>query len=91
MVIINFSSAVRAATKGNRSTEIKFDGKLSGLINELANIYGIDFERRVIDNGQIKKYINVYINGTDVRYIDNINSQVTNKDTVDLIPSVAGG
>ncbi|MHA2251028.1 MAG: MoaD/ThiS family protein [Candidatus Kariarchaeaceae archaeon] len=91
MVQINFISVVRAAVNGERRTEISFNGKLCQLIKHLVSVYGSEFEHRILSDNKIKRYVNVYVNGTDIRFLNELDTRITDADILDFIPSVAGG
>ena len=46
---------------------------------------------RLFDNGQVRRFVNVYLNDEDIRYLDNLNTAVKDGDEVSIIPAVAGG
>ncbi len=63
---------------------------LSALIDNLDSDYpGI--KDRIVDEGAIRRYVNVYINSEDVRFLDGVNSKLSDGDEVDILPAVAGG
>ena len=43
------------------------------------------------DDGELRSFVNVYINGEDVRFLDGMNSSVSSGDEVSIVPAVAGG
>ena len=43
------------------------------------------------DDGKLRRFVNVYVNDEDIRYLDNENTPVKHDDTVSIVPSVAGG
>jgi molybdopterin converting factor small subunit len=43
------------------------------------------------DDGTLRKFVNLYLNDEDIRYLQNQNTAVTADDTLSIIPSVAGG
>ena len=47
--------------------------------------------QRLFDNGQIRRFVNVYLNDEDIRYLDNLNTAVKDGDELSIIPAVAGG
>jgi molybdopterin synthase sulfur carrier subunit len=47
--------------------------------------------QRLFDGAQVRRFVNVYVNEEDVRYLDNLNTLVKDGDTVSIIPAVAGG
>jgi MoaD family protein len=43
------------------------------------------------DDGKLRRFVNVYVNDEDIRYLENENTLVKESDTVSIVPSVAGG
>jgi molybdopterin synthase sulfur carrier subunit len=48
-------------------------------------------ERLLDDNGQIRRFVNIYLNGDDVRFLDQLNSTVKDGDDISIVPAIAGG
>jgi sulfur-carrier protein len=46
---------------------------------------------RVTEDGELSRFINVYVNDRDVRYRDGLDTPVAAEDTVILLPAMAGG
>jgi molybdopterin synthase sulfur carrier subunit len=46
---------------------------------------------RIFENGQVRRFVNVYLNDEDIRYLDSLNTAVKDGDEVSIIPAVAGG
>jgi molybdopterin converting factor small subunit len=42
-------------------------------------------------DGELNRFVNVYVNGQDVRYLDGLATAVTERDEVRLLPAMAGG
>ena len=47
--------------------------------------------QRIFDNGQVRRFVNVYLNDEDIRYLDNLGTAVQDGDELSIIPAVAGG
>jgi len=43
------------------------------------------------DAGKVRRFVNIYINGEDVRYVDGIKTPVKDGDELSIVPAVAGG
>lgn len=48
-------------------------------------------ERIVDEKGEIRRFVNIYVNGDDVRFLDNLNTALKPGDDVSIVPAVAGG
>jgi molybdopterin converting factor small subunit len=46
---------------------------------------------RIFDNGQVRRFVNIYLNDEDIRYLDNLTTPVKDGDDLAIIPAVAGG
>lgn len=46
---------------------------------------------RLFDGEELRRFVNVYVNNEDIRYLDDLNTAVADKDEVSIIPAVAGG
>jgi MoaD family protein len=47
--------------------------------------------QRIFENGQVRRFVNVYLNDEDIRYLDSLNSPLKDGDQLAIIPAVAGG
>ena len=48
-------------------------------------------ERLVGDDGEIRRFVNIYVNGEDVRFLSNLATALGASDEVSIVPAVAGG
>ena len=46
---------------------------------------------RLVDDKGLRRFVNVYLNDEDVRFLDGLGTQVSDGDTVTVLPAVAGG
>jgi len=47
--------------------------------------------RMVDDDGEIRRFVNVFVNGEDVRFLDGLTTAINAGDEVSIVPAVAGG
>jgi MoaD family protein len=76
-------------------TEGKSEILVSGTsVKEVLDNLGVSYPGitgRLFDNGQLRRFINVYVNNEDIRYLDNLATPIKDGDEVAIIPAVAGG
>jgi molybdopterin converting factor small subunit len=48
-------------------------------------------KERIVDDGDLRRFINVYVNDEDVRFLDGLDTAVSDGDVVVVLPAVAGG
>jgi molybdopterin converting factor small subunit len=46
---------------------------------------------RIFDGEELRRFVNVYVNNEDIRYLDDLATAVAEKDEVSIIPAIAGG
>jgi MoaD family protein len=76
---------------GGQST-VKANGATIGeVFSDLVKQYPDLSDRLVTEGGDLHKFVNVYLNDDDVRYLDKLDTKVGDADTVSILPAVAGG
>ena len=48
-------------------------------------------KERLFDGTELRRFVNVYVNNEDIRYLEDLDTKVEAKDEVSIIPAVAGG
>lgn len=66
-------------------------GTLGDVLNGLTERYPGLKDELFDDDGELRRFVNVYINDEDVRYLDGLDSKVSEDDSVSILPAVAGG
>jgi molybdopterin synthase sulfur carrier subunit len=66
-------------------------GTLGSVIDGLEATYPGIKDRICDDTGEIRRFVNVYINGEDVRFLQGLQSELKAGDEVSIVPAVAGG
>jgi molybdopterin converting factor small subunit len=83
-------SVLRASVGGVKALEVDGDSIRSvvgGLIERHPSLGG----QLLTDEGDLNRFVNVYVNGQDVRYLAGLDTPVTPTDEVRLLPAMAGG
>ena len=66
-------------------------GTLMACIDGLEDQYPGLKERLLDETGDLRRFVNIYINGEDVRFTDGVNTALKAGDEVSIVPAVAGG
>lgn len=81
-----------ALTGGSASETVEVQGgTLREIFNNHADIYGPDLLESVIEEGEIREFINVYVNGKEVGDLDGLDTEIDTDDEIRVIPAASGG
>jgi MoaD family protein len=80
---------MRQHTDGQAVVEVAGNSVQSALEQLGQKCPGIS--QRIFENGQVRRFVNIYVNDEDIRYLDNLKTPVKDGDEVSIIPAVAGG
>ena len=48
-------------------------------------------ERIMDDTGKVRRFVNVYVNGDDIRFLNNVDTALKDGDNISIVPAIAGG
>ena len=86
---VRIPTILRTYTGGEKAVSAE-GASLSALIDDLeVNHPGI--KDRLIDNGDLRRFVNVYVNDEDVRFVGGLEAATADGDVVVVLPAVAGG
>jgi sulfur-carrier protein len=86
---VRVPTILRTYTDGEKSVTAQ-GATLAGVIDDLENSYS-GIKERLIDNGELRRFVNVYVNDEDVRFTGSLETPVQDGDQVVILPAVAGG
>ena len=76
----------------DNQAEVSAEGvSISEVINDLENKFNGIKERICDENGSPRRFINIYINEEDIRFLEGENTVVKDGDEISIIPAIAGG
>ena len=88
-VTVSIPTILRPHTDGQKRVSASGD-TLQAVIADLeANYSGI--ADRLVDNGKLHRFVNIYVNDEDVRFSGGLDTTVADGDSVAILPAVAGG
>ncbi len=80
-----------ASVAGVTSTSVEA-ATVSGALDALSAQYGEGFREKLYDqDGNPRRFINIYVNGRDFRFLEKLSTELSSNDEVSLIPAVSGG
>lgn len=90
------SVQVRVPTPLRRFTggaeQVNADGaSIAALVNDIENNHPGIKERICDDQGNIRRFVNIFVNGDDIRFLDNLETALKDGDEVSIVPAIAGG
>ncbi len=89
-VAIRLPTLLRTAAGGQSVVQV--DGETIGeVLQSLQAAYPGLSGQVLTEDGQLHKFVNVYLNDDDVRYLDKLDTKVGADDVISILPAVAGG
>ena len=89
-VTVNVTSVIQKVVNGQRAFAAE-GGTLAALIENIEQSYP-GFAGQILDEGgEIRRFVNVYLNDEDVRYLGGKATPLKDGDTVSFLPALAGG
>lgn len=89
-VTVKIPTVFRKYTDNASTIEVEA-GTIADLIGELERKHPGLREQLLAEDGQLHRFVNVYVNDEDARYLEKLDTEVSEGDTVSILPSVAGG
>ena len=89
-VMVRIPTPLRRMTGGKDKVEVE-STTLGEMVENLESTYPGFKERLVDENGDLRYFVNIYINGEDVRFLDGLGTAMAPGAEVSIVPAVAGG
>jgi molybdopterin synthase sulfur carrier subunit len=89
-VLVRIPTPLRRVTNG--VGEVKGGGKdVAALIDDLERQYPGLRDRLVEESGELRRFINIYVNEEDIRFLSGKGTALKDGDEVSIVPAIAGG
>lgn len=86
---VRIPTILRTYTDGQKVVEGSGDD-IAKLFADLESRHG-GIRERLLDGGELRRFVNVYLNDEDVRFLEGVNTKLSDGDSVTILPAVAGG
>ena len=90
MATVRIPTPLRKLTGGAGEVQIAADN-INALIDLLEAAYPGIKERLCDEQGQLRRFINIYVNNEDIRFQKGIDTAIQGEDEISIVPAIAGG
>jgi MoaD family protein len=88
-ITVKIPTQLREATDGEANADV--EGETVGeVLDALYDRYG-ELRNRIAEDGGLRRFVNVYVGGEDIRFLEGLETPVSDGDEVTILPAVAGG
>jgi molybdopterin synthase sulfur carrier subunit len=88
-VTVKIPTQLRAATGGESEVEVE-GSNVGEALDAVFAAYG-DLRERITQDGTLRRFVNVYVSGEDIRFQQGLETEINEGDEVTILPAVAGG
>ena len=88
-VEVRIPTILRTFTGGAKAVEGS-GNTLSAVIDDIDG-RNPGLKERLVESDELRRFVNVYVNNEDVRYMDDLDTAVAEQDEISIIPAIAGG
>ena len=89
-ISVRIPTPLRRLTDGQDKVTVN-STNIKNMVDDLEGHFPGMKKRLCDDEGNLRNFVNVYVNGEDVRFINGIETSLKNGDEISLVPAVAGG
>jgi molybdopterin synthase sulfur carrier subunit len=89
-VLVRIPTPLRSVTKGQGEVQATGD-TVAGLVDDLERQFPGLRERLVDESGELRRFINIYVNEEDIRFLQSKKTALKDGDQVSIVPAIAGG
>ena len=90
MIKVRIPTPLRPLTKGQGEVEAKA-ANISEMIENLNSAYPGLKDRLCDDKGELRRFVNIYVNEEDIRFSKGKDTSLKDGDEVSIVPAIAGG
>lgn len=88
-ITVRIPTPLRTFTDGQ--DEVQIDGDTVQKVIENLEQKHPGIKERLCDEKGVRRFVNLYANDEDIRFLDNLNTQLKDGDSLSIVPAIAGG
>ncbi len=89
MPVVRIPTPLRPYSGGNDSVEAS-GATVGALLTAVTQAYP-ELKDRIFDGAEVRRFVNIYVNNEDIRFLDDLDTPVQDRDEISIIPAIAGG
>ena len=89
-VTVRIPAPLRKVTNDKDRVEVAAEN-LADMVQAMEEQYPGIKERLLDEAGELRHFVNIYVNGEDVQFLDGLETAISESDEVSIVPAVAGG
>lgn len=89
-ITVHVPTPLRKLTANQAEVQVEAS-TIAELVESLERAYAGIKEKLLDDGGQIRRYVNIYVNDEDIRFLDGKDTTLGEGDSVSIVPAIAGG
>jgi len=89
-VTVKIPTQLRTVTAGDSEASVEDARTVGDVLDGLYERYD-GLRERIAEDGDLRRFVNVYVDGEDIRFLDGLETAVDDGDEVTILPAVAGG
>ena len=89
-VTVHIPTPLRKLTDNQAEVELEAE-TISQLVDGLEDTYTGLAEKLLDEGGEIRRYVNIFVNDEDIRFLDGKDTPLNDGDSVSIVPAIAGG
>jgi sulfur-carrier protein len=90
MATVKIPPVLRGSVGGEKEVQAS-GGNVGEVLRDLASQHPETEAQMFSEDGDLNRYVNVYLNDEDVRVLDGLDTSVSDSDTIVILPAMAGG
>lgn len=90
MTQVRVPTPLRKFTGGSEAVEAE-GSTVAALLADLDTRYPGIRERICDDSGQVRRFVNIFVNGEDIRFLQHLETPLKSGDELSIVPAIAGG